>query len=101
MSNGEAFAAMDRVLDSAVVGPKYLALPEIAALVVASLRHGETVCRHYTLHSFVVMPNHVHVLVTSLVEARRWVGSLKGATGRISSWEPVASLSGRMNATTT
>jgi len=73
---------MDRILDSAMVGPRDLAIPEIAALLVNSLRNGQHLCGHYELHSFVVMPNHVHVLATPRVEAARWVGSLKGVTAR-------------------
>src|ERR1700682_1709338 len=62
LTSGKAFVAMDRILDRAATGPKYLAAPEIAALVVASLRDGETRFCRYQLHSYVVMPNHVHAL---------------------------------------
>jgi REP element-mobilizing transposase RayT len=41
-----------------------LAIPEIAALVVFALREGERRFKRYEMHSFVVMPNHVHALVT-------------------------------------
>ena len=82
LSKGKAFVAMDRILDGAEIGPRYLAIPEIAAVVVAALRNGQHLCGHYELHSFVVMPNHVHVLATSRVEASRWVGSLKGVSAR-------------------
>ena len=33
------------------------------------------------LHAFVVMPNHVHMLVESSTIASRWLGALKGFTG--------------------
>jgi putative transposase len=82
LSNGKAFVAMDRLLDSATAAPRYLAIVEIAAVVVTALRNGQHLCGHYELHSFVVMPNHVHVLATSRIEAVRWVGSLKGVTAR-------------------
>ncbi len=36
--------------------------------------------RRYKLHSFVVMPNHVHLLVTPSVTAPKWLGPLKGFT---------------------
>jgi REP element-mobilizing transposase RayT len=35
---------------------------------------------HYELHSYVVMPNHVHLLVTPRVIRGRWLGPLKGFT---------------------
>ena len=79
-TNGKAFAAMDRLLDTATTGPFFLRRPEIAALVVAALRKGETDRRSYQLHAYVVMPNHVHLWVTPHVRATRWLGPLKGFT---------------------
>src|SRR4029077_227479 len=35
---------------------------------------------HYELHAFVVMPNHVHVLVTPTLALRKLTKSLKGIT---------------------
>lgn len=40
----------------------------LAAVVVQALRHGDR--RRYTLHAYVVMPNHVHVLITPFVGVR-------------------------------
>jgi REP element-mobilizing transposase RayT len=71
---------MDRLLDTATTGPFSLRRPEIAALVVAALRKGETDWRSYQLHAYVVMPNHVHLLVTPHGIATRWLGPLKGFT---------------------
>lgn len=34
------------------------------------------------MHSFVVMPNHVHALVTPRVEAIKWLAPLKAFTAR-------------------
>jgi REP element-mobilizing transposase RayT len=53
-------------------------MPEIAALVVKCLHDGERRFHRYQMHSFVVMPNHVHLLVTPQVTATRWLGPLKG-----------------------
>src|SRR5438105_1734301 len=61
---GKAFVAMDRVLDRATSGPLFLRMPEIAELVVEALLDGERRFRRYDLHSYVVMANHVHVLVS-------------------------------------
>ena len=80
LTGGKAFVAMDRILDQAATGPKHLSIPEIAALVVKALRDGEGRFGRYQLHSFVVMPNHVHILVTPLVEATKWLRTLKGFT---------------------
>jgi REP element-mobilizing transposase RayT len=80
VTSGKAFVAIDRILDRSASGPLYLRIPEIAALVVACLRDGEQRFHRYQLHSFVVMPNHVHLLVTPDVAATRWLGPLKGFT---------------------
>ena len=78
--NGRAFVAMDRLLDDASTGPKYLAVPEIAQLVVSALFDGDEKLRRYELHAYVAMPNHVHLLVTPHVPATKWLGPLKGFT---------------------
>jgi REP element-mobilizing transposase RayT len=71
---------MDRILDTATGGPLFLRQPEIAELVVAAVRNGDHLLHRYDLHSFVVMPNHVHLLVTPHVVSTRWLGPLKGVT---------------------
>ena len=80
-TGGAAFAAMDRILDQGRGGPVFLRQPEIARLVVQALLDGEARFHRYQLHTFVVMPNHVHLLVTPNVSARQWLGPLKGFTG--------------------
>jgi REP element-mobilizing transposase RayT len=50
-------------------------------MVVEALRDGQSRFERYQLHAFVVMPNHVHLLVTPAVPARQWLGPLKGFTG--------------------
>jgi REP element-mobilizing transposase RayT len=77
---GKAFVAVDRLLDAGASGPLFLARPEIAEIMVAALRHGDCVLHRYDLHSFVVMPNHVHLLATPHVLATKWLGPLKGFT---------------------
>ena len=78
LTGGKAFVALDRILDQAASGPLYLRMPEIAALVVACLHDGEQRFHRYQMHAFVVMPNHVHLLVTPQAVATRWLGPLKG-----------------------
>jgi len=70
---------MDRILDDARTGPLYLRMPKIAAMVVDAIRYRHQ--RHYQLHAYVVMPNHVHMLVTPLVEVSKVTQSLKRFTG--------------------
>jgi putative DNA methylase len=80
VSAGKAFVAVDRLLDASTNGPLFLRRKEIAEMVVAALLHGDLVLHRYQLHAFVVMPNHVHVLVTPHVLATEWLGPLKGFT---------------------
>src|SRR5262249_41937075 len=69
--SGKAFVAMDRLLDRGAYGPLYLRRRDIAELVVGALQDGVGKLHRYELHAFVVMPNHVHLLVTPKVMANR------------------------------
>jgi len=81
-SAGKAFVWMDRYLDDARCGPHWLRRPEIAELVAASLRYAEDKLRFYDLHAWVIMSNHVHMLVSPNVPPPRFLQSLKGYTAR-------------------
>ena len=48
--------------------------------MVDSIPDGDARFNRYQLHAFVVMPNHVHLLVTPRVTAKQWLGPLKGFT---------------------
>lgn len=80
-SAGKAFLWVDRRLDLTRSGPLFLRQEKIAALVVESLFRGVTL-GHHRLGSFVVMPNHVHVLLLPLIPPGKSLKSLKGATAR-------------------
>ncbi len=73
---------MDRLLDEARAGPRHLARPEIAGIVVDAILFGEKPLGYYHLHCFVVMPNHVHLLITPIAAVPKLLQSLKGATAR-------------------
>jgi hypothetical protein len=72
---------MDRYLDSARSGPRYLAQETIACLLAESLRRG-VVLGHYELGPYAIMANHVHALILLRVLPSRLLQSLKGATAR-------------------
>jgi putative DNA methylase len=78
--SGKVFAVMDRLLDRGASGPLHLRRPAIAELLVGALQDGQDKFQRYQLHAFVVMPNHVHLLVTPKVTAKRWLAPLKGFT---------------------
>jgi REP element-mobilizing transposase RayT len=77
---GETFLAMDRLLDNARTGPLHLRQPEIANMMVEAILHRDSVC--YELHSYVLMANHVHLLITPRVDVSKLTQSLKRFTAR-------------------
>jgi hypothetical protein len=81
LSSGEAFVWLDRRLDSACSGPTYLRRPEIAGIVLASIEKGVAL-QHYGLGAYVIMANHVHLLIHPKIAPERLLKSLKGATSR-------------------
>ena len=72
---GEEFLHTDRFLDAAASGPKWLAIPEVAAVVSQIL--GE-----YEIGAWVVMPNHVHVIVQPGVSLPQTLAALKARSAR-------------------
>ncbi|HPT29123.1 MAG TPA: hypothetical protein PLZ95_22080, partial [Bryobacteraceae bacterium] len=78
-SAGEAFVWIDRYLDQATSGPVYLRQPAIARIVIASLHKGAAL-GDFELGAFVVMANHVHVLLLPKVHPSRLLQSMKGST---------------------
>lgn len=79
ITSGNAFAAMDRLLDEAQFGPVYLKQPEIAQVVIESIHRGVEL-EHYDLHAWVVMSNHVHLLLTPHIPVSDLMRSLKRTT---------------------
>ncbi|MBC7927714.1 MAG: transposase [Bryobacteraceae bacterium] len=80
MTSGQAFVAMDRLLDAGGFGPLHLQRPEIAAVVRDAMFHCALV--DYDLHSWVIMPNHVHMLLTPHTDVSSFLRRLKGFSAR-------------------
>jgi len=80
-SAGRAFVWMDRYLDTARHGPGFLRRPEVAGLVTEALRRGVEL-GYYDLRAFVIMANHVHVLLRPIRRAGWVLQWLKGGTAR-------------------
>jgi REP element-mobilizing transposase RayT len=51
-------------------------------MVTEAVFYNSETLRHYILHAFVVMPNHVHVLLTAEVPLPQLTKSLKGITAK-------------------
>jgi REP-associated tyrosine transposase len=78
---GRQFLNADRMLDAASIGPRWLNNPEIAGCAVRAIQRGAEL-GHYVLRAYVIMPNHVHVLLDPLVDLRRLTNGIKGASAR-------------------
>ena len=74
--SGAAFALVDRFLDEARYGPQHLRTPEIAELVAREVVQADG----YELHNWVIMSNHVHMLITPCDKVSRVMQRLKGRT---------------------
>jgi REP element-mobilizing transposase RayT len=80
LTSGQAFAWIDRYLDQASTGPTWLAIPEVAKIVDDALHHGQDTLDRYVLHAYVVMANHVHMLISPKAGPPKIMQSLKGFT---------------------
>jgi REP element-mobilizing transposase RayT len=82
LPNGRPFKLLDEELDRARTGPQWLANPAIAKSVRDRVvRHGE-ILTHYRLHAYVIMSNHVHILITPTVSVPHLMNCLKTRTAR-------------------
>ncbi|HUE03862.1 MAG TPA: transposase [Bryobacteraceae bacterium] len=81
LSAGKAFVWMDRYLDTARLGPMFLKRPDVAEIIVEALGRG-VAKGLFDLRAYVVMANHVHVLIRPLRQASRALQWLKGTTAR-------------------
>ena len=76
------FVQQDERLARSSSGPFWLRDPRVASMLQRALLYGETTRELYFLHAWVIMPNHVHVVLAprlALPPIMRW---LKGRTGR-------------------
>ena len=82
LSAGRAFVWIDRYLDTTRTGPLWLKRAEIARLVVEAIHHSAEKLAYYDLEAYVIMANHVHLLVWPRVPAPKLLHSVKGYTAR-------------------
>jgi putative transposase len=84
-SPGKTFAEFDRRLDRTRTGPLWLADPRVADMFVKAMYYGAEDRKSYDLGAWVVMPNHVHLIlrpIASLSEAMRWVKTATAVRAR-------------------
>ena len=76
---GEQFRQLDAALDCAKSGPLWLADPEFADYAEYPILRGAELGR-FLLHAYVIMPNHVHVLLDPHVPLAKISGPIKGVS---------------------
>jgi hypothetical protein len=82
LNSGQAFVWIDRYLDTTREGPMFLAQDHIAELVDSAIHYCWHHLNYYALHAYVIMANHVHLLITPQITASRLLQTLKGYTAR-------------------
>ncbi|MGC2831204.1 MAG: transposase [Candidatus Acidiferrum sp.] len=80
-SPGKQFLQFDAALDFAKSGPVWLLDPEFAEYAEYPILRGAELGR-YELHAYVVMPNHVHVLLDPHLPLAKISGVIKGVAAR-------------------
>jgi len=81
LPEGKRFAAEDRALASSTA-PRFLANPKVAACVSKTIQYGADHLHLYDLHAWVVMPNHVHLLIDPKVPLSQVTHSVKTYSAR-------------------
>jgi len=77
--HGKKFLCFDSKLDGANFGPVWLKNPQMANTVVAAMYR--VAQRGWcAVHAYVVMPNHVHLLVEPTTELRQITRAIKGSS---------------------
>ena len=74
--------AFDRTLDSGCIGPMWMKNAAVAELVSDALLYAERQRGLYRMLAFVVMSNHVHLLIETEQPLERITKFLKGNTAR-------------------
>jgi REP element-mobilizing transposase RayT len=82
LTAGQAFVAEDRLLDRDRRGAQWLKDSRVAGAVETAILRGESEREFYKLHAWVIMPNHVHLLITPEVQLPQITRWLKGSTAR-------------------
>lgn len=82
LTEGERFVQQDRELDAASFGPTHLRNPRIAEGIARTLCRAANQWELYQLHAWVVMSNHVHILVQPHKPLSEITRAVKNTTAR-------------------
>jgi putative transposase len=81
-SAGVVFRWFDGKLDAAASGPVWLARHDVASVVEEAVHYGQETLARYRLFAYVVMANHVHMLLEPGEALSVAMKTLKGYTAR-------------------
>jgi REP element-mobilizing transposase RayT len=76
------FTAYETQLDAAGFGPTWLSDDRIAQVVVDALAFRQTELKLYELMAWVIMPNHVHIVVDSSAPVAKITKAIKNFTAK-------------------
>jgi len=76
----QSFVDADRIMDRAAAGPRWLADPRIAAIVAEAIHAGARAHDFYDIRAWVLMINHIHLLILPKVAVPKIMQWLKGST---------------------
>jgi hypothetical protein len=76
------FTRYDRELDAAKFGPVWLSHDRVAQVVADALVHGERELGYYKLDAWVIMPNHVHIVILPTEPLAKITKAIKGFTAK-------------------
>ncbi len=81
LSKRKVFIAYDRLLDRGMIGPHWLRDPRVADAVISALQaaHEQNL---FTLHAYVLMSNHVHILLEPNATTAKIAEVVQGSTAR-------------------
>jgi putative DNA methylase len=80
-AEGAKFLVADRLLDAIATGPRWLRFPEVAEAVAKVLLGGEA-AGQYELGAWVLMPNHVHLVLRPDADLAKIVGRIKACSAK-------------------
>jgi putative DNA methylase len=83
LTAGQRFAALDRDLDRTTTGPLWLKDERVAGCVATTIFAAERDWRLYDLRAWVIMANHVHLLIQPLQPLSEITRSVKSSSARV------------------
>src|ERR1700682_4022577 len=78
----KTFEDVDRELDKAATGPRWLQDERVAKCVIDALRYGERQGHLYEWRAWVLMINHVHILIYPEAKLSRITKAIKSFSAR-------------------